>query len=102
MMRTANMTGEARPMGRLSRLGRRQYLRRTRWRPAGADGPLVLIVWLLLLGFALEISGCNSGIHCPVCKNEILFVFAVTSTQTMIPASLENVQRLAARKWSGW
>jgi hypothetical protein len=54
------------------------------------------------LGFALEISGCNSGIHCPVCKNEILFVFAVTSTQTMIPASLENVQRLAARKWSGW
>jgi hypothetical protein len=44
-------------------------------------------LWLVL-GFGLEISGSNLLLTC--LQDEILSVFAVTSTQTMIPERLQQ------------
>jgi aerobic C4-dicarboxylate transport protein len=68
-------------------------------------GQLVLAVYLVsilfvivVLGSALRLSGFNIWNVLAYFKDEILFVFAATSAETMIPRSMEKLERLGCTK----
>jgi aerobic C4-dicarboxylate transport protein len=68
-------------------------------------GQLVLAVYLVsilfvvvVLGSALKISGFNIWNVFAYFKEEILFVFAATSAETMIPRSMEKLEQLGCSK----
>jgi aerobic C4-dicarboxylate transport protein len=68
-------------------------------------GQLVLAVYLIsilfvvvVLGSALRICGFNIWRVLAYFKEEILFVFAATSAESMIPRSMEKLQRLGCSK----
>jgi aerobic C4-dicarboxylate transport protein len=68
-------------------------------------GQLVLAVYLVsilfvvvVLGAALRISGFNIWNVLAYFKEEILFVFAATSAETMIPRSMEKLEQLGCSK----
>jgi len=68
-------------------------------------GQLVLAVYLVsilfvivVLGSALRLSGFNIWNVLAYFKEEILFVFAATSAETMIPRSMEKLEQLGCSK----
>ena len=68
-------------------------------------GELVLSVYLvcilfvvIVLGSALRLAGFSIRKVLAYFKDEILFVFAATSAETMIPRSMEKLERLGCNK----
>jgi aerobic C4-dicarboxylate transport protein len=68
-------------------------------------GQLVLSVYLvcilfvlIVFGGALRFAGFNIWKVLAYFKDEILFVFAATSAETMIPRSMEKLERLGCKK----